>query len=281
MFQPISGGPFVRQNIGTVEESGRPSGASPVCNRSVPEKRRGDGISPAAYTAGARRPGHTRAISGHRHVINARAPGDGDKNETASNARTSCLLEPPARHAPGAGSRRDRSGGNPRLARGFVRAQSRCRASISILDGGHASQRLLLHRIAGPVFPQPVGAAGRTQHRRRSDDRGRCRLPHHRRERRTPGRLSGRRHRDFLLPLRHAGFSQTRVLGLATPAVQPPWVGLLPAPHLTLRALRTVEVEIGWAHSTDTSLPAHAPHMWSAQRPMDIRGHLRIFDGGK
>ncbi|MGP8231472.1 MAG: PAS domain-containing protein [Methylovirgula sp.] len=85
----------------------------------------------------------------------------------------------------------------------------------------------------------------------------------------------------LLLPLRHAGFSQTRVLGLATPAVQPPWVGLLPAPHLTLRALRTVEVEIGWAHSTDTSLPAHAPHMWSAQRPMDIRGHLRIFDGGK
>lgn len=85
----------------------------------------------------------------------------------------------------------------------------------------------------------------------------------------------------LLLPLRHGGLSQARILGLAAPAVQPPWVGLLPVPHLTLRAMRTVEAESGWARSANTSLLSHAPHVWSAQKPTEIRGHLRIFDGGK
>jgi len=85
----------------------------------------------------------------------------------------------------------------------------------------------------------------------------------------------------LLLPLRHAGLSQARILGLATPAVQPPWVGLLPVPHFTLRALRTVEAEIGWAHSADTSSLSQAPHVWNMPKPRDVRGHLRIFDGGK
>jgi hypothetical protein len=85
----------------------------------------------------------------------------------------------------------------------------------------------------------------------------------------------------LLLPLRHAGFSQARILGLATPALQPPWAGLLPVPHLALRAMRTVEAEIGWARPANASLFPDTPYVWNARRPTDIRGHLRIFDGGK
>ena len=84
----------------------------------------------------------------------------------------------------------------------------------------------------------------------------------------------------LLLPLRHGGLSQARILGLATPAVQPPWVGLLPVPHLALRALRPVETESAWEHSNTTFL-SQTPHVWKAQQPADIRSHLRIFDGGK
>jgi hypothetical protein len=85
----------------------------------------------------------------------------------------------------------------------------------------------------------------------------------------------------LLLPLRHGGYAATRLLGLATPAAQPPWVGLLPAAQFKLRALRTIEVHPNWANISKASALAFAAKARTNERPTDIRGHLRIFDGGK
>jgi hypothetical protein len=87
---------------------------------------------------------------------------------------------------------------------------------------------------------------------------------------------------EFLfLPLSHGGFAQTRILGLATPAVQPPWVGLLPAANFNLRALRAVEADSSWKGRPNGTTLALAAQAKMADRPTDIRAHLRVFDGGK
>lgn len=84
----------------------------------------------------------------------------------------------------------------------------------------------------------------------------------------------------LFLPLIHGGFAQTRILGLATPAVQPPWVGLLPVPQFNLRALRAVEADSGWKARASAGTLAFAQAKM-AERPLDIRAHLRVFEGGK
>jgi hypothetical protein len=85
----------------------------------------------------------------------------------------------------------------------------------------------------------------------------------------------------LLLPLQHGGFGQSRVLGLATPAVQPPWVGLLPAPQLNLRALRAIEIETPWSDRPIPSTWTLAANIRATDSPVDVRGHLRVFEGGK
>ncbi len=85
----------------------------------------------------------------------------------------------------------------------------------------------------------------------------------------------------LLLPLRHGGYATSRLLGLATPAAQPPWVGLLPATHFKLRALRTIETSPGWASTSKASALALAANARTNERPIDIRGRLRVFNGGK
>jgi hypothetical protein len=85
----------------------------------------------------------------------------------------------------------------------------------------------------------------------------------------------------LLLPLRHGGHAASRLLGLATPAQQPQWVGLLPTAHFKLRALRRIEAYPGRASTSKASALAFAAKARTYERPTDIRGHLRVFDGGK
>ncbi len=85
----------------------------------------------------------------------------------------------------------------------------------------------------------------------------------------------------LFVPLRHGGVAQTRILGMAVPAVQPPWVGLLPVTHFNLRALRAVEADAGWLTIGKASTLALAARTLATERPVDVRGHLRVFDGGK
>jgi hypothetical protein len=85
----------------------------------------------------------------------------------------------------------------------------------------------------------------------------------------------------LLLPLQHGGFGQSRILGLATPAVQPPWIGLLPAPQFDLRAMRAVEIEARWDDRRNPSTWTLAAQIRATDQPADIRGHLRVFEGGK
>jgi hypothetical protein len=85
----------------------------------------------------------------------------------------------------------------------------------------------------------------------------------------------------LFLPLNHGAFEQTRILGLATPSVQPPWVGLLPLVHFNLRALRAVEADSGWKRQANETVLPLAVQSKMGRRPADIRAHLRVFDGGK
>jgi hypothetical protein len=85
----------------------------------------------------------------------------------------------------------------------------------------------------------------------------------------------------LFLPLRHGGYAASRLLGLATPAAQPPWVGLLPATHFKLRAMRAIEAQPNWPNISKASALAFVAKSHTNERPADIRGHLRVFDGGK
>ncbi|MGC2050297.1 MAG: PAS domain-containing protein, partial [Methylovirgula sp.] len=73
----------------------------------------------------------------------------------------------------------------------------------------------------------------------------------------------------LLLPLRHNGYAQARILGLMTAAARPTWLGLLPVDQFTLRSLRAID---------DGELPAPPlPEPLKAK----MHGHLRVFPGGK
>jgi hypothetical protein len=79
----------------------------------------------------------------------------------------------------------------------------------------------------------------------------------------------------LLLPLRHNGYSQARILGLVSPAARPTWLGLLPVEQFVLGSLRAID---------DTELPdTSAPQPFEPKRlgSAEIRAHLRVFPGGK
>jgi hypothetical protein len=83
----------------------------------------------------------------------------------------------------------------------------------------------------------------------------------------------------LLLPLRHHGNTQARILGAFSPASLPSWVGLLPAVAMTLLSLRvlgrTESAPERWDSQTRDEPVAstdfgRAPHV-------DRRGHLFVF----
>jgi len=88
----------------------------------------------------------------------------------------------------------------------------------------------------------------------------------------------------LLLPLRHRGKTQGRILGLMACVEQPTWLGLLPAQHLVLRTLRIVHDDnaapIGSKAQSKYAEPA-IPRAAAMASLFEQRGHLRIYPGGR
>ncbi len=88
----------------------------------------------------------------------------------------------------------------------------------------------------------------------------------------------------LFLPLRHTGHAQARILGLIAVKAQPSWFGLLPPAQLTLRSLRAVD-ETGAPFALQHASLLSAALPYPPSQPRDgmpkIRGHLRVFQGGK
>jgi hypothetical protein len=79
----------------------------------------------------------------------------------------------------------------------------------------------------------------------------------------------------LLLPLRHNGYAQARILGLMTPAARPTWLGLLAVDQFSLRSLRAID---------DRELPNPPESRLLAPEPVgtaETRTRLRVFPGGK
>ncbi|WP_162180402.1 PAS domain-containing protein [Methylocapsa aurea] len=96
----------------------------------------------------------------------------------------------------------------------------------------------------------------------------------------------------LLLPIHHHGKAQARILGHIACPDQPSWLGLLPAQHLVLRALRVVRDEAATDPSMIQSRRAEPPiswaanswaaSSWAAKTHLFVqRGHLRIYPGGR
>lgn len=85
----------------------------------------------------------------------------------------------------------------------------------------------------------------------------------------------------LLLPLRHRGRPQTRILGLAAYAEAPLWLGRLPMRNLALRQLRIIrdeDIATGGERQTVRPFP---PRVAPESRPFEQRGHLRVYRGGR
>lgn len=76
----------------------------------------------------------------------------------------------------------------------------------------------------------------------------------------------------LLLPLRHRGRMDSRVLGVLAPLAAPYWIGTLPIATLTLGTLRHIVAD------SLTDAPQLAP---SAAQPRSLRGGLIVLDGGR
>lgn len=76
----------------------------------------------------------------------------------------------------------------------------------------------------------------------------------------------------ILLPLRHRGNSQARLLGALSPAVVPPWTGLYPIRHLAMTSLRVL-----WTSGRPAQL-VRGDHDGS---PAARRTHFRVHAGGR
>lgn len=82
----------------------------------------------------------------------------------------------------------------------------------------------------------------------------------------------------LLLPLRHRGRTQARMLGALSPHLVPDWLGLRP-----LASLETVSVRILGTHLArieDAPQPAHMPPPANDFEPVR-RGHLMVHTGGR
>jgi hypothetical protein len=80
----------------------------------------------------------------------------------------------------------------------------------------------------------------------------------------------------LLLPLRHHGDTQARMLGAFSPASAPSWIGLQPAGPLTLLSLRVLartESAPRKAYSAEQAEVAD----FGRTHPADRRGHLFVF----
>ena len=83
----------------------------------------------------------------------------------------------------------------------------------------------------------------------------------------------------LLLPLRHRGRTQARVLGALSPHCVPAWLGLHPIVHLEATSLRVLDPASTQA-MRETGLPLEmtAP----ANDPLPVRrGHLMVHEGGR
>ena len=83
----------------------------------------------------------------------------------------------------------------------------------------------------------------------------------------------------LLLPLRHHGNTQARILGAFSPASLPSWIGLLPAAPMTLLSLRVLgraESVFGKRSSPARDEQASAVDFGRAPH-IDRRGHLFVF----
>jgi hypothetical protein len=83
----------------------------------------------------------------------------------------------------------------------------------------------------------------------------------------------------LLLPLRHHGDTQARILGALSPASAPSWIGLQPAGPLTLLSLRVLartESAPKRRISPNGEQPAEVVH-FGQTRQADRRGHLFVF----
>lgn len=80
----------------------------------------------------------------------------------------------------------------------------------------------------------------------------------------------------LLLPLRHNGYAQARILGLMTAAKKPTWLGLLAVEAMVLRSLRAIEDGALMGGAFDAQFP-------EPQRPdpPELRSHLRVIPGGR
>jgi len=82
----------------------------------------------------------------------------------------------------------------------------------------------------------------------------------------------------LLLPLRHNGKTQARIMGLIAPVKQPAWFGLLPVEKLVLRGLRTLNEDK--APEPPKTAPRW-PDFSLGTSLYEQRGHLRIYEGGR
>ena len=98
-------------------------------------------------------------------------------------------------------------------------------------------------------------------------------------------RPQGLQRLDFellLLPLRHHGDLQARILGAMSPAALPSWVGLLPAAPLTLSSLRVLgRAETGAGKLFAAAPEEHAPAAFGRMPDLDRRGHLFVLSGAR
>jgi hypothetical protein len=79
----------------------------------------------------------------------------------------------------------------------------------------------------------------------------------------------------LLLPLRHNGYAQARILGLVTPSSRPTWLGLLAVEQFALRSLRAID------GSEFPRMPDPNPPEPKRLGSAHVRAHLRVLQGGK
>lgn len=85
----------------------------------------------------------------------------------------------------------------------------------------------------------------------------------------------------LLLPLRHRGRPQARILGLAAYAEAPVWLGRLPMRNLALRQLRIIRDEDIAINGERQIVRPFQPRVAPESRPFEQRGHLRVYRGGR